>query len=253
MKKIVIFIKNEVYDYKLLLRSVPSIVIALYVLSVVCMNLLANKEIQTNTEYLALDCGIIVSWLAFLTMDMLTKRFGPKASIKVSLFALAINLLMSVIFYAISKIPGNWGEFYTFENDNINLALNSTIGGNWFVVMGSSIAFIASAIVNSLINYGIGKLVKRDNWFVFFLRSHVSTIISQFIDNLLFATIVSMHLFGWNITQCLMCSLTGAAVELLCEVVFTWFGYKVVRKWEKDGVGNDYLNYVGIKLNKGEV
>ncbi|MCR4661248.1 MAG: VUT family protein [Clostridia bacterium] len=252
MKKFFNLIKREAFEFKLLLRSIPSVVTALYVLSVVCMNLLANKEIQTNTPYLALDCGIIVSWLAFLTMDMLTKRFGPKASIEVSLFALFINLLMTVIFFAISKIPGNWGEFYTYGEDNINAALNTTLGGNWFVVLGSSIAFIASAIINSLLNYTIGKLTKKDNWVTFFIRSHVSTIISQFLDNLLFAVIVSMHLFGWTITQALMCSLTGAAVELLCEVIFTAFGYKVVRSWEKEKVGEEYIDYSrNLKLQKG--
>lgn len=37
------WIKKEFNDYKVLLRSIPSPVVMLFVLSIVCMNLLANK------------------------------------------------------------------------------------------------------------------------------------------------------------------------------------------------------------------
>ena len=63
-------------EIKLLLRSIPSLITALFVVSIVSMNLLANKSIDTGTTWLALDCGIIFSWLVFLLMDVVTKRFG---------------------------------------------------------------------------------------------------------------------------------------------------------------------------------
>ena len=122
-------IKESINNYALLLRSVPSLVMTLFVVSVVLMNLLANKEIGLNLDWLALDCGFTVSWLSFLCMDMLTKRFGPKAAIQLSLTAMAINLFVCGILFVISLIPGNWGEYYNYENDIVNQALNSTIGG----------------------------------------------------------------------------------------------------------------------------
>ena len=67
-------IKNLFYEIKLLLRSLPSLITALFVTSVVSMNLLANKSIDLNLSWLALDCGVILSWLAFLLMDIVTKR-----------------------------------------------------------------------------------------------------------------------------------------------------------------------------------
>ena len=89
-------IKESITKYALLLRSVPSLVMTLFVVSVVLMNLLANKEIGLNLDWLALDCGFTVSWLSFLCMDMLTKRFGPKAAIQLSLTAMAVKIVFSV-------------------------------------------------------------------------------------------------------------------------------------------------------------
>ena len=101
-------LKNELEEFKLLLKSVPTVLTVIFVLSVFSMNLLANKSINISTPYLALDCGIIVSWFAFLAMDIITKHFGPKAATQLSLLAIAINLCFCLITYIASVIPGVW-------------------------------------------------------------------------------------------------------------------------------------------------
>nr|DAJ50853.1 MAG TPA: Putative vitamin uptake transporter [Caudoviricetes sp.] len=228
-------------DYVLLLRSVPSLVMTLFTVSVVLMNLLANKEISLNISWLALDCGITMSWLSFLCMDMLTKRFGAKASIQLSLTAMIINLFVCGVLFLISNIPGNWGAFYTYNDGVANGALNSTIGGTWYVVLGSACAFAASAILNALLNAMIGKAYKKDNFASYALRSYLSTIVAQFADNFIFAFMVSHVFFGWNMLQVVTCSLTGCIVELLCEVIFSPVGYRVCKKWDAENVGAAYL------------
>lgn len=228
-------------DYVLLLRSVPSLVMALFTVSVVLMNLLANKEILLNISWLALDCGITMSWLSFLCMDMLTKRFGAKASIQLSLTAMIINLFVCGVLFLISNIPGNWGAFYTYNDGVANDALNSTIGGTWYVVLGSACAFAASAILNASLNAMIGKACKKDNFASYALRSYLSTIVAQFADNFIFAFMVSHVFFGWNMLQVVTCSLTGCIVELLCEVIFSPIGYRVCKKWDSENVGAAYL------------
>ena len=84
-------IRKEMDDYRILLRNVPSLVITMFVVSVIMMNLLANKELL-SVKYFALDCGFVLSWISFLCMDMICKRFGPKAAAKISILALAVNL-----------------------------------------------------------------------------------------------------------------------------------------------------------------
>ena len=67
-------IKKVMEDYKVLLRSIPAATVSLFFVSVIMMNLLANKEL-ISLPYLALDCGFVVSWVSFLCQDMICKRF----------------------------------------------------------------------------------------------------------------------------------------------------------------------------------
>lgn len=242
MRKIFKWLKAQVEDYKILLRNIPSTTITCFILSLVCANLMANKELL-SFKYLALDCGFVFSWIMFLCMDVICKRWGTNASIKVSLLALFVNLCVCGIFALLSLAPGKWSEFYTFESDEVNQALNSTFGGSWYVVLGSALAFIVSSIINAVLNSAIGSKLKKNGFLAFALRSYISTIIAQFADNLIFATVVSKLFFGWTWTQVLLCSLAGAVFELLCEVLFSGFGYKIVQRWEKENVGKEYLDY----------
>ena len=239
-------IKREIEDYRILLRNIPALVITLFVVSVIMMNLLANKEF-ISVKYLALDCGFALSWVSFLCMDMICKRFGGKAAAKISILAMAINAAACVIFWLLSLSPGMWGEYYSTGSMEVNDALNQTIGGTWYVVLGSSTAMVCAAIVNSTINQSIAKRLKSDGFRAFALRSYVSTCIGQFVDNFVFATIVSLHFFGWTWTQVIICSITGAVMELLCEIIFSPVGYRVSRNWENENVGAQYLEYKALK------
>ena len=232
-------IRNFISDTVLLLRSVPSSVVTLFVLSVVLMNLLANKTIYQK-GFLAVDGGIVVSWVCFLCMDIITKRFGPRAATQVSIFALVVNLFAVGIFAVVSIIPT--------ETDYS--AFNSIFGGSWFIVLSSSLAFLASAIVNNALNAAIGRLFEAnpDGRAAYCTRSYVSTFIGQFVDNFVFASLVFMVFapiywggFSWTLPQCVCCSLIGAGLELLMEVMFSPIGYGVTRRWQRDGVGRAYL------------
>lgn len=224
--------KERIAEFRNLTKSVPPLIAALLVLSVVGMNLLANKSIDTGLDWLALDCGILFSWLTFLSMDVLTHCYGPKAATAMSLAALGLNLLMALIFFIATRIPGVWGEsFVEGEEAVINAALDGTFGGTWYIILGSSVAFAASAVLNNFLNYGIGRLLKGDKGFgSFILRSYISTFLAQVADNLIFALLVSRIFFGWTTLQCITCALTGAALELVFEVVFSPLGYRVSRR-----------------------
>lgn len=243
-------IKNEFREIKLLLRSVPSALVTLFVLSVFAMNLLANKSLNLPFSWLALDCGIIVSWFAFLAMDIVTKHFGPKAATQLSAFAIFANLLFCLLFFLGSKIDGVWGESFVDGSKNvINNALNNTFGGTWYVLLGSTVAFAVSALVNNFSNWGIGKAFKKrpDGAAAYFLRTYVSTALGQFVDNLVFALIVSHNFFGWSLLQCVTCAATGMLAELLFEVVFSYFGFAVCKKWRSENVGAQYFEFVEQK------
>lgn len=223
--------KQILREYRRLLGTASPLLVTLTVISVVGMNLLANKSISTGVSWLALDCGILFSWLAFLAMDVTTHCYGSRAANMVSLTALGLNLFMALMFFLGSRIPGAWGESFVEGSEGIiNGALDGTFGGTWFIILGSSIAFIVSAILNNYLNDYIGRLAKKKTGFgVFALRSYASTFLGQFADNLIFALLVSRTFFGWTSVQCFTCALTGAVMELFFEVVFSPLGYRLSR------------------------
>ena len=236
-------------ETKIFFRNVPSTLVVLTAIAVIGMNLLANKSINLPFDWLALDCGFMFSWFVFLTMDIVTRRFGVKAANMLSIFALLINLLFAMVLLCASFIPGIWSQSFVDGSENvINVALDNTFRGEWFVLLGSSIAFVTSAVINNILHASFEKLLKNKKRAVAFtVSSYISTFIAQFIDNLLFALIVSLNFFGWSMLQCGTCAITGAVVELLFEVLFSPIGYKIVKNLEDNNVGQEYIDLI----NKG--
>ena len=233
----------------ILLRSIPAAVVALFVISVIAMNILANKTL-VQTDYLALDGGILISWLSFLSMDVVVKHFGPKASNRMSVFAILVNLLVCLIFFIVSIIPSNADDYTAF---------NSIIGGTWFILLSSTIAFFCSALINNFLNFTVGKLFKNnpDGKLAFFTRSYVSTFIAQFLDNFIFSILTFMVFapifwngFHWTFVQCLTCSLLGALLELVMEAIFSPIGYLITKNWKKNNIGEQYFNYLNREVER---
>lgn len=244
-------------ETKTLLRNIPALLLTIFIISIVCMNLFANKSINTGVEWLALDCGIFFSWMCFLTMDIIAKRFGVKAANIISIFGLAFNLFLALMFFIVSIIPGTWSESYIEGSEAvINIALDQTFRGTWYIILGSSVAFFVSAIVNNLLNGLIGKIFNRNSkeekmtFLEFSLRSYISTMIGQFVDNSIFAFMVGMVFFNWTVTQCFVCASVGAVAELLCEIIFSPLGYKIVLNMKKREVGKEYLELISSEENK---
>lgn len=236
-------IKKEWLEFKLLLRSIPAMVVTLFVVSVICMNLLANKTLLM-LDWIALDGGILISWLSFMCMDIITKHFGPKASNSISVLAAMINLLTCLIFFVASAIPSGAADYSAFDG---------IFGGTWFILIGSTVAFLFSAVVNNGLNALIGRSIKRkpDGKLAFALRSYISTFIGQFLDNFVFSIIVFVVFapifwdgFCWTVLQCATCALTGAIAELIMEVAFSPIGYRITKKWQQQSVGREYLEKI---------
>lgn len=244
-------IKYEIKAFKILLRSIPAVTVTLFVVSVICMNLLANKTL-VQLDFFALDGGILISWLSFMCMDIITKHFGPRASNRISILAAAINLLSCVIFYVASIIPSNAADYSEFDR---------IFGGSRFILLGSTIAFLLSAILNNSLNYLIGKLFKNnpDGRLSYAVSTYVSTFVGQFFDNFVFSLLVFVVMaphfwdgFHWTIPQAATCSLTGAVVELVMEIIFSPIGYKITKKWRSEQVGREYLEFISSKKGKNE-
>ena len=238
------YLSNLKEEYKILLRSVPSMVTAVFVLSVVLMNLLAGKELY-RSDYFCLNTGLALSWISFLCMDCICKRFGAKAATRISVLAIAVNMICAVIFWLLMLTPGRWAAFYSAADpevgEMISAGIDSTFAGAWYIVAGSSIAMFASSVVNSFLNQLIGRKADNGSYGGFAARSLISTTIAQFVDNFVFSALVSHVFFGWTWIQVLICSFTSMLIELGLEALFSPMGYKISRSWEKEQVGQLYL------------
>jgi uncharacterized PurR-regulated membrane protein YhhQ (DUF165 family) len=212
------------------------------------MNLLANKSIDMKVDWLGLDSAFLFSWLSFLTMDVITKRFGPRASSIISVLALIGNLVFAFVLFIASVIPGTWSG--TNGDEAIDKIFDEQYGGTWFIIVGSSAAFLSSAIINNFLNWLIGQCFKGDpdSFCAFALRSYVSTAIGQFFDNFVFAIIVSYHFFDWSFVKVISASFLKMLAELIFEVIFSPIGYIYLRYMEKKQIGKEYLDLYQIEL-----
>lgn len=236
-------------DWMKTLRAIPSVVVALTVLANVLMNILANKSI-INLPWLIQDAGILVSWVGFLTGDLIVKAFGAKNGIRVNLTALAISLFVSGLLAVVAVVPGDWSPVFDPSinpgdiGNAINAACNSIMGNVWYVILGSAVASAVSLTCNGISQgWLLKKLEKKhgDKYAGFLIASAGSTMLGQFIDNVVFACLVSVHFFGWTWTQVLVCSICGAIFELLIELVFTPLTYRIYRAWDKAHIGLKYV------------
>lgn len=249
MSKFISRIRREREELRILMRSIPASVVTLFVVSVICMNLLANKTLL-QLDWIALDGGILISWLSFMCMDIITKHFGPRASNRISILASGINLLTCLIFFVASIIPSNANDYSGFD---------TIFGGTWFILFGSTVAFLSSAAINNMLNYTIGKLFLKnpDGKAAYAFRSYISTFVAQLMDNFIFSLIVFVGFapifwdgFFWTPLQCFVCALTGAFFELIMEIVFSPIGYRITRKWKAESVGAEYIGYIKGEKNQ---
>ena len=204
------------------------------------MNLMANKVIL-KVEWVAFNGGVLISWIPFLIMDTITKHFGARAANRLSIIAIITNLFCCFIFYIVSII-------------GVNETFDSIFRGTWFILIGSTIAFILSAITNNYFNEFVGKLFKKnpDGKIAYVTRTYISTFIGQIIDNLafvlptymLFAPIFWGPEYGWSFLQCFMCSLFCAIAEFIFEAVFSPIGYQINKMWKKEELGKEYFDFL---------
>jgi uncharacterized PurR-regulated membrane protein YhhQ (DUF165 family) len=238
MRKITQKIRRSIRETGLLLKSIPAATLTIFVVSVVVMNLLASKIIL-NESWIAMDAGIVCSWIAFLAMDMIVKRFGPKASAKVAIIAMLFNVGVAALFALAALVPGEW---------TLNDYATAT---SWWVIGASTTAFIVSAIADAFIHWMVLKAFKRrkESFKAHAASSYVSTMVGQFIDNLVFGLIFTFPFsatIGAPVTigALIMFALVGAVVELLCQVIFSPLGFKIAERWRKQRIGQEYIDFM---------
>lgn len=239
-------IKSLVEDYKVLLRNVPAFVTTAFVLTTVLMNFAAAR-LLVNVGSFAVTGGFLLSFVPFLCMDCVVRRFGARAAIMLNILSALGNLFAVVFLGIVAAIP----------TDSPDPEFKYIFGGVWFICLSSTVAFVVSGVVNSLLNAAIGKMFKKNpnGALAFSVRSFVSTFVGQAIDNFLFiaGVYVVFAPIYWglepiSIIACLGTAVFGGLLELILEVLFGWFGYRTCKRWEREKVGQEYVDLHASKI-----
>ncbi len=231
-------------------RKVPAWLIALSAVTTVLMNLLANKTLYSDGVYLSIDCGLMVSWVMFLVMDIATQRYGGKASFAITIFDVVVALAMSGIMVGVAAIPESAVSGW-FQTEEAAGAMNGLVGNSYLVILTSLFAFICSSGVDILSNVTIGKLFNKTKTFegesnkrtfkgfiVYFFRAYGSTFLSQLTDNLVFQGIAYPLLFTIPCSplSIFLGATLAAVVELVVEFIFAPVGYLAITKKKEETV-----------------
>ena len=225
-------------DYKVLLRSIPASTVTLFIVSVIMMNLLANKEL-ISLPWLALDCGFAVSWVSFLCMDMICKRFGARASIMVSVMALGINLGVSLVFWLLTLTPGMWGAYYDTGRPERHHRRH-LVRGPWQLLCHAHVFRSQLPAQPGHRPPGAQEHLRRLRAALLRLNRHRAVRRQPGVCRHRLA-----HVLWLDVAA-------GAVAELLCEVFLSPVGYRVVRGWERENVGALYLQRRAAEVEGAE-
>lgn len=257
MKHLILWVKDTLewlfdrQDWKMLLRSLPAVVVALFAVTTVAMNLSANKIVWSGLKigenyFISITGGVFLSWAVFLIMDMVTKTFGAKAAIKLNFFGAAINTITIVFLGIIASIPSEFPFPGASASFDVVFGFMGEGVKHWQILLSSTIANVFSGISNALINVLVGRLFTKnpDGKTAFIARSYISTMIGQFVDNFIF-TALAFSFFAryYGFITITGMAILGAIIELVCEIIFSPVAYHKCRKWQKEGVGRDYFEY----------
>ncbi len=211
-------------QYKLSSRDYLMGLCALYTAVAVSMNIFCMKSLSFGTPYILCDAGLLISWLVFLVSNVIVEVWGKKTSVVLISFAAVISFVIMVIGRLIVFIP-TLPEYAEQAH-----AYELIFSNGPRTIFASVTAFWIGNYINVHIIARIKDALERkakDNRFYFFLRAVISTLIGQWVDNILFMTLafapvgLSLYEMAWK--DILSSAFYGTFIELFVEAFFVPF------------------------------
>lgn len=151
---------------------------AFYFSGTILQNILAVKMIGTPT-FNFMDGGVIISWLVFACMDIITEVLGKKKAINYFTFSTILNLFFTGVYVIVILAPGT--------DEIMSGAISMVLGTNWRITLASVSAFWVGNYINASIMHAMRVNSKNENKTSgFILRAVLSTLFGQLVDNFLF-------------------------------------------------------------------
>lgn len=193
----------------------------LYVVIAVMMNIFAMKALSFGTSMIICDGGLLISWGVFLISNVIVEVWGKRKTVLLVTFAAIVAfvvMLLGRLIVAIPTLPSYADQAQAFE---------MVFSNGPRTILASVIAFWVGNYVNVHIIHVFKSFLERkrkDNWLYFFLRAAISTLIGQFVDNILFLSLafapvgLSVYEMAWH--DILTAALSGTVIELVVESIF---------------------------------
>lgn len=192
--------KKEIKKYNLLM-----IMFGIYASAIIIQNILATKQIDILV--FTVTTGILVSPIVFIIQDIVSEIFGYKEAKKMILLGFLMNFIGVLLFTLAIHLPAS--QFW-FNQEAFSSILGTTLR--------ISIASFTAYMIGSLTNSKVMVVLKKKWPKSLFVRAISSTIVGQFLDNALFATIAFLGVLP--ISALLSMVLGGTIFEVIYEIIF---------------------------------
>lgn len=187
----------------------------IYCAGIIIQNILATKNIDITI--FTVTTGILVSPLVFIIQDIQTEIFGYKKAKKMIILGYLMNFIAIMLYTLSISIPSS----STYTNQE---SFTTILGTTPRIAIASFIAYMIGALINSKV---MEKLKNKHEKNLFF-RAISSTVVGQFIDNMLFAVIAFIGILP---TQAIISMIVGGTLfEIIYEIIFYPITKKLIQK-----------------------
>jgi uncharacterized integral membrane protein (TIGR00697 family) len=135
---------------------------------------------------MAISPGTLIFPITFLLSDMITEVYGYKHARRAIWSAFLFNIIFICYGQLLTHLPSP-----SFSKDNV--LFNRLLSINIFIIFGSFTSYIVSEPINS---YILAKLKQKYRGKYIAIRFVLSTIISSFLDSLIFASIAFFRIYS---------------------------------------------------------
>lgn len=193
----------------------------IYCVFTVVQNLFEMKTIGT-ASFALMGGGTVVSWIPFMTGDIITEIYGKSANVRSFTLAGILNLIVVILAQFVILLPGTYPD----QTNAFSLIFSNGIR----TAIASFIAFWIGNYINTHIMVKMRDYAKntgKDNGFLFFLRAVVSTIFGQLCDNSIFLVIafapIGLSAFEMRWGDIGSVILLGTTLEIVIESILVPF------------------------------
>lgn len=178
-----------------------------------------------------LTAGVILWPFVFILTDVINEYFGVRGVRFLSyLTAVLISYAFAMIFLAMKVLPADF--WITTKQDigiaNANTAFNAVFGQGLWIILGSLVAFLVGQVIDVTVFHAIRR---RTNERMMWIRSTVSTLISQLIDSFVVLFIAFYLGNNWSFNQVLAIAVTNyifKLVTIILAIPFLYFLHAII-------------------------